>query len=97
MSRSVPSEWSAKDYGGCLQTVRERRDAAVAKASRRNGHTNVIARMPCTKNEPSILRGARLKRAANVALKPTHRLRTKAAWVDVPAADWRAALRARLW
>ena len=52
-------------------------DAVNAKADRHLGHTSVIAKTPCCKGAPSVLRGWRLKRAVSLALEPRCRLMSK--------------------
>ena len=51
----------------------ESRDAAVARAARRDGHTNVIASRPCQRHAPSILK----RPLAVIEQQPRKRLRTK--------------------
>ena len=74
----------------------ETRDAATAKADRRNGHTSVIANIPCRQTTQSILIGAKRKRAANAACRPRHRLRVKTKPADVQTASRNLVKRARL-
>ena len=56
----------------CVQFL-ETRDAAVAKAARREGHTSLIADRPCQRHGPSILK----RKAMSTDLRPKKRLRVK--------------------
>ena len=51
----------------------ESRDAVVAKAARRDGHTNIIASRPCRRHAPSVLK----RTLALSEVPPRKRLRTK--------------------
>jgi len=62
-----------------LETL-ELRDAACAKAGRRNGHTSIIAELACKRTQPSILlmpRQARKSALQKTRIKPSRKRRSR--------------------